>query len=248
MAKPLGAAARRRLFAADGDPVLDPAVEQSISRDPKGRTPEFGVRRDDLQLRYCAVTSTEDAEHSELTPGFRVVPLQGNHLIPSGQVFRRRGHLQLGIVVQQLRCCGPVACLVPLVEAPHQLFGRHPAMVSDSSTCCSAMPFKVRSCFRIMMRSPHARNVYRAFSHRRVGGCTSSRTMTRLYPPRASTWYVTAITPNKRSAPGVVRPVMCWLRAKLVILPIKNGWPASRSSMPGVNSRGLRRPRLSSQS
>src|SRR5215213_7713084 len=145
-------------------------MEQSHLYEPEGRAAELGIGRHDLQLGHCTATISDDAEHAKVTPWFWVVPLQGNHLIASSQMLGRRGHVQLGIAMQQLLCSGPVACLIPLVQTSHQLFWRHLAMVSESVTCCSAGVRQVLSCIHIMIKSRQAGKLYRVMpkSRRRL--------------------------------------------------------------------------------
>src|SRR5215212_1397275 len=129
-------------------------MKQSHLYDPEGRAAELGIGRHDLQLRHCTAAVCDDSEHAKVAPRFRVVPLKGNHLIGSSQMLGRRGHVQLGIAMQQLLCSGPVACLIPLVQTAHQLFWRHLAMVSEFVSYCSGGVLQVLSCIHIMIKSP----------------------------------------------------------------------------------------------
>jgi hypothetical protein len=74
-------------------------MKQPHLYEPEGRAAELGIRRHDLQLGRCTTTISDNSEHSKLTPRFRIIPLQGNHLIASSQMLGRGRHVQLGIAM-----------------------------------------------------------------------------------------------------------------------------------------------------
>ena len=76
------------------------------------------------------------------------------------------------------------------------IFGTDEPAGCTSRAVCSANAFSVLSCFRIMIRSPHASSWKRIPCHQQVGSCTRSRTTRRVADDgRGVTRYVMATTP-----------------------------------------------------